>query len=83
MYVYEFFINGRFFVMEFVNVVNYTVNDLVGVVGFISFWNFFLYLFFFKVVLVIVCGNVVVVKFSEMTFVIVWKLCEIFKEVGI
>lgn len=56
--------------------------DVVGVFGLIMFWNGFMMLFMWKMVLCLVFGNFVVYKFLEMLLLFIGVLCEIFEEVG-
>lgn len=62
---------------------NYILCQFLGVVVCILFWNLLFYLFSWKIVLVIVVGNIVVVKFLEVMFMMVYLLGEICQEVGL
>lgn len=61
----------------------YIRRELFGVCVGIGVWNYFFQIVFWKLVLVLVCGNVMVFKFFFFIFVFVLLLVEIYIEVGV
>lgn len=55
----------------------------IGVIGAIVFWNFFLMLLIWKIVLVLVMGNIVVLKSVIYIRLLVFLLVEVCAEVGL
>ena len=64
-------------------VVNYTLNQPIGIAGCISPWNLPLYLFTWKIVPAIATGNCVVAKPSEITPMTAFMLSELCIEAGL
>lgn len=61
----------------------YICCELLGVVVGIGVWNYLIQIVMWKLVLVLVVGNVMVFKFFEVILLIVIKLVEIYIEVGV
>lgn len=73
----------------FINQVRFNCNlilirkEFVGVCGIIIFWNYFLMMLFWKIVVCLVVGNIVVIKFVQVILFIVLKFVELILKVGI
>lgn len=59
------------------------IKELIGVCGLIVFWNYLLLMSVWKIVFVLVVGNMIVFKFFEVILVIFIKFFEILESVGL
>lgn len=58
------------------------ISELVGIVYVVMFWNFFVGMIICKVVFVLVVGCVMIFKFVEFLFMIVFYFIELWFKVG-